>query len=171
MRFRLPYDIYEAPERVVLPLLPEGERKHFDLSGDCLGEDGQPTGELFVESKNVQGAGDQSTKFEAFLAHAYSATMRRRSDLGIDPKLEFMWATTCPWKGDGFREVASEAALLSAVEGAAESIIPADHQIDLEMIRQLVDRLWVWVISERHEEMIMGSQLRGWVWQRLGEGL
>src|SRR5262245_60842050 len=105
MRFRLPYDVYENAERVVVPLLPDGERKYFDLNGQCLGEDGTPRSELYVESKNVKDAGSQATEFKEFLANAYSGTMRRQADLGMDPKLEFMWATTCPWKGTGFREV------------------------------------------------------------------
>ncbi|HEX3361331.1 MAG TPA: hypothetical protein VHS74_10100 [Solirubrobacterales bacterium] len=169
MRFRLPYDVYGSPERVVLPLLPEGERKHFDLAGDLLDEDGRPSSPIYVESKNVKGAGDQATKFKDFLAHAYSATLRKTQDLGIDPKLEFMWATTCPWKGDGFREVAAETALREAIENADDNVIPSAHEPDETILRSLTDRLWVWVISERHEDMVLGSQLRGWIAQRLEE--
>jgi hypothetical protein len=169
MRFRLPYDVYGSPERVVLPLLADGERKHFDLSGDLMDEDGQPGPEIYVESKNVKGAGDQAAGFKNFLAHAYSATARKTADLGLDPKVEFMWATTCPWKGDGFREVATEQALRAAIESTDETVIPTAHNVDDGIVRLVADRLWVWVISERQEEMVMGRQLRGWVAQRLGE--
>jgi len=169
MRFRLPYDAYANPERVVIPMLVDGEHKVYDLKGYCLDEKGNPGPEIYVESKNVKDAGDQGAEFQEFLARAYSGTMRLSSDLGMDPKHEFMWATTCPWKGKGFRGVATEDTILEAIRAAESHIIPGDHTVDGSMVRSLAERLWVWVISERQEEMVMGDQLRGWVAHKMEE--
>lgn len=161
MRFKMSYDIYENAERVVLPLLTDGRTKAFDLGGVHTDDAGEARAEVYVEAKNYADAGGQSAEFSQFLANAYSATVRKWNDINMDPKFEFMWATTCPWKGNGFRRVASSDALRKAVEEADEQVIPAAHEIDQEMITTVAKRLWVWVVCERHEEMILGEQMRG----------
>jgi hypothetical protein len=171
MRFQLPYDAYKNRERVVLPMLVEGQRKFYDLKGVCLDEGGQVGAEIYIESKAVSDAGQQGTEFKDFLARAYSATMRIKGDNGLDPKHEFMWATTCPWKGSGFRRVATRAELLDAVKKADDKIIPKDHNIDEAVVEAVANRLWVWVIAERHEEMIMGREMRAWVAAKIQENV
>jgi hypothetical protein len=161
MRFNMSYDIYESPERVILPLLVDGQTKAFDIGGVHTDEDGNRRAEVYVEAKNYEDAGGQSAEFREFLANAYSATVRKWNEINMDPKFEFMWATTCPWKGSGFRQVASSGALRKAVEEADEQVIPATHEIDEEMIAAVGQRLWVWVVSDRHEEMILGERMRG----------
>jgi hypothetical protein len=170
MRFRMPYDIYETPERVILPLLAEGKTKSFDLCGHYSEEKGDAGSEIFVEAKNYADAGNQASEFKKFLAWAYSATMQRQSEIGLDPKFEFMWATTCPWKGTGFREVASRDAIRKAIDAAGEEVIPIGHTPDDEMVDALVNRLWVWVICDRQEEMVLGNLMRSWIaakWEEL----
>ena len=181
LRFKLPYNAYQHAERVELTMLT-GIRETYDLNGDYLDEGGQEVTRIFVESKNLDGAGNQSTEYKRFLAQAYSATMHVLGEQkkGKDPKYEFMWATTCPWKGDGFRHVASWTALRDAVEWdrtrdleqlvagkKKPRVIPDDHLLDEDVARVVATRLWVWVISERHEEMTLGSKMRGWIEQRL----
>jgi transcriptional regulator with XRE-family HTH domain len=170
MRFNMSWDIYENAPLVALPLLASGKTKTFDLGGLHTDDDGETLAEIFVEAKNYKDAGSQSAEFSEFLANAYSATMRKRDDINMDPKWEFMWATMCPWKGTGFRQVASREALRSAVGTADEAIIPADHDIDEGMITALAQRLWVWVVCERHEDMILGGKMRGVVAAAREEG-
>lgn len=134
MRFTLPYDAYQHKERVTLELLT-GTVETYDLTGDHLDEDGEPQTRIFVESKNVDDAAGQSAEFKRFLAQAYSATAKRKQDLNGDPKCEFMWATSCPWKGTGFRQAASKENLRQAVEDHLDDdVLPKDHVIDDEMI-------------------------------------
>ena len=117
---------------------------------------------IYVESKNLEGAGNQALEFRRFLAQAYSATKNSlgADNKGIDPKWEFMWATTCPWKGDGFRTVADWQEVRKAAEWDStrdETIpvagsklaraVPAGHVIDEDVARMVADRIWVWVIS------------------------
>jgi hypothetical protein len=181
LRFKLPYNAYQHKERVSLDMLT-GHVESYDLNGDVLDEDGRELTRIYIESKNLDGAGSQSVEFKRFLAQAYSATKHRlgAETPGIDPKYEFMWATTCPWKGDGFRQVATWQEVRDAVmwdrDRSLEVLVagkrmpravPEGHVVDKELVRTVAGRIWVWVISDRHEEMTMGGKLRGWVQERL----
>jgi hypothetical protein len=169
MRFLLPYDAYQHREKVSLPMLT-GRVETYDLSGDHRGEDLEWRTEIYVESKNVGEAAGQAAEFKRFLAQAYSATAKRRDELSADPKFEFMWATTCPWKGNGFLEVASKDSIVAAIDSHLDDeVIPADHQIDASLVDLIKDRIWVWVIAERHEEMSPTDRMRGIVMQTLAE--
>lgn len=176
-RFKLPYDAYQHKERVTLKMLT-GHVETYDLNGDHLDEDGQAVTRVYVESKNLQGAGGQSAEFKRFLAQAYSATKAQLDDTRTDPKYEFMWATTCPWIGDGFRQVAIEDSVRAAVEGEIArdeevliagkrlpKVVPAGHAIDEQVLRDVTKRIWVWVISDRHEDMSISRKVRGWISQ------
>jgi hypothetical protein len=169
MRFRLPYDAYQHHEKVSLPMLT-GRVETYDLSGDHRAEDLEWRAEIFVESKNVGGAAGQDAEFKRFLAQAYSATAKRRDEIKTDPKFEFMWATTCPWKGNGFLEVASKDSILAAIDRHLDDeVIPKEHEIDASLVDLIPDRIWLWVIADRHEEMSPTNQMRGYVMQRLAE--
>lgn len=45
--------------------------------------------------------------------------------------------------------------------------IPEGHDVDDNVARMIADRIFVWVISDRHEAMTMGKTMRGWVHERL----
>jgi hypothetical protein len=169
MRFHLPYDAYQHPERVRLKMLT-GRVESYDLTGDHFDEGRQDATRIYIESKSVAGPGSQSAEFKRFLAQAYSATSTGFQDLGTDPKYRFMWATTSPWKGEGFRQVASPKSISSAVtEHVGGQILPPGHGVDDDLIRTVSERVWVWVISDHQEEMTIGSKMRGWIMQRLAE--
>ena len=123
--------------------------------------------------------GSQAVEFKRFLAQAYSAT-KARLDRGTDPKWEFMWATTCPWKGDGFRKVATWEEVRDAVAWDRDRdvaapvagrrlprAVPEGHEVDEDVARSVAERIWVWVISDRHEGMTLGRKMRGWIRERL----
>jgi hypothetical protein len=179
MRFKLPYNAYQHAERVRVEMLT-GIFETYDLNGDFLDEDGHAVTRIYVESKNVEGAGAQAAEFRRFLAQAYSATRMAITKGGADPKYEFMWGTTCPWKGEGFRRVAdwmevrnaavwdSERDLEVLVAGRKlQRAVPEDHAVDEDLARVVSKRIWLWVISDRHEGMTMGARMRGWVHERL----
>src|ERR1039458_1268215 len=154
LRFKLPYNAYQHKERVSLDMLT-GHIESYDLNGDMLDEDGVALTRVFIESKNVDGAGSQSVEFKRFLSQAYSATKHRLgpNNGGADPKYEFMWATTCPWKGNGFRKVAEWTEVRDAIvwdrDRDIETLvagrkvpraIPEGHEVDEEV---------VWTVAER----------------------
>lgn len=181
LRFKLPYNAYQHKERVSLDMLT-GHVETYDLNGDMLDEEGVAITRVFVESKNLDGAGSQSVEFRRFLAQAYSATKHRLGpdNKGADPKYEFMWATTCPWKGDGFRQAAGWTEVRDAIVWDRDRdlaapvagrklvrVIPEGHELDEEVVRTVAKRLFVWVISDRHEELTIGGKMRGWIQERL----
>ena len=179
LRFRLPYDAYQHKERVSLRMLT-GHYETYDLNGDHLDEDAQEVTRVYVESKNLAGAGNQSWEFTRFLAQAYSATKSVIDDSSMDPKYEFMWATTCPWKGDGFRQVASWEAVKQAVEQEAArdetvlvagkkwpKVVPDGCVPDDDLVRTVAERIWVWVISDKQEKLSLSGKMRGWIRERL----
>jgi hypothetical protein len=169
-RFELPYDAYQHQVRVSLAMLG-GRVKRYDLHGDYRDEDGVTQTRIFIECKNVEDAAGQGAEFVEFLARAYSATKKVISDVGNDPRYEFMWATTCPWKGTGFRQVASRDALSAAVAThIGGDIIPAGHEPDADLITEIAKRIWVWVVSDRQEDMSIGPMMRGWIAQKLEVG-
>lgn len=139
-----------------------GRVETYDLSGDHLDEDAEERTRIYVESKNLTGAGSQNAEFRQFLAQAYSATAMQKENLGgSDPEYEFMWATTCPWIGDGFRAVASKDKLLAAIEEFKDGkIVPKDHQVDQGLVDLVAERIWVWVISDRHEGMSPSERMK-----------
>lgn len=163
MRFNLHYDAYQHAERVSLVMLT-GQVETYDLTGDHLDDQGQARTLVFVESKNVKDAAGQGPEFERFLAQAYSAMARQIDEIGIDPKYEFMWATTCPWKGTGFRYAASKENVRKAVAAHLDGeVLPKDHTIDQDLIDRVADRVWLWVVAERHDEMSPTDEMRGHV--------
>ena len=46
-------------------------------------------------------------------------------------------------------------------------MLPKDHEIDDAMIDLVAQRLWLWVVSERHEDMSPTDEMRGHVWKAL----
>lgn len=181
LRFNLPYNSYEHIERVTLKMVT-GERKAYDLNGGFLDEQGQERTRVYIESKNLKTAGSQSNEFSRFLVQAYSATLCAVQEYGHDPKYEFMWATTCPWIGDGFCDVASEDALRTEVVKEVErdesvligkkrvpKLLPNDHEIEEQVLRSVSNRLLVWVISNRHEDITPDPKRAGMLLERLKE--
>lgn len=180
LRFKLPYNAYQHKERVSLEMMT-GQSEAYDLNGDVLDEDGCEVTRIFIESKNLDGAGSQGVEFKRFLAQAYSAT-KAQLEKGTDPKWEFMWATTCPWKGEGFTKVTTWEEVRDAAAWDRDRdldthiggrkvprAVGEGHDVDDDVARTVSDRLWVWVISGRHEEMTLGRKMRGWVHERLAQ--
>jgi hypothetical protein len=46
-------------------------------------------------------------------------------------------------------------------------VIPDGHVLDDELVRRVASRIWVWVLSDRHEGMMLGAKMRGWIAERL----
>ena len=58
LRFSLPYNAYQHKERVSLEMLT-GHLGTYDLNGDVVDENGVATTRVFIESKNLDGAGSR----------------------------------------------------------------------------------------------------------------
>lgn len=167
-RFNIEYTAYD-PVSCTEVLLLTDDKKRFDLSGNHLKPDLDTRCPIFVEAKNEK-AGGQKTAFLEFLAVSYSATKRWQDDHGSDPAFEFMFAMICPWRGGSeFYDCASATNIRQAVESEASpesKIIPENHEVDEQLIAALADRIWVWVIPRRQEEMSIGKTVMGWIQEK-----
>jgi hypothetical protein len=160
MRFELRWDAYQHRGKVSLTALT-GATKAYDLRGNHLTDGLTATVEVFIESKGEKTAGSQAAEFKQFLANAYSATKRQWDTVKLDPEYEFMWATRCPWKGTGWLEVATKQAITDAIEAdRGGTAIPEDHVVDEVVVDRLAERIWIWVVAERQDEMVPTTTMR-----------
>jgi len=155
-RFDVPFTTYEAEERMTLKLL-DGSLKTYDLYATHHNDDAARSYSgrvLYVESKNLTTPGKQNSDFPAFVATSYSVLHREWKDKDFDPKWEFMFATTHPWVISDFLKVTDAPSIAMACE--KHTALLGGQKIDQEIVAALAERLWVWIIPKRQEEMTMG---------------
>ena len=166
MRFEVRYTVYDQPVRVTLPLL-NGKSKRFDMLAQHYKADAEhsPSGrDVYVEVKNVHtlnSARKQSKQYKAFVATAYSATRAGALQLGRDPEYEFMWATRHPWEVEHFIELTTGAFVKEALS-ENDALLGGDTP-DASLADEIANRLWIWHIPTRQDEMTMGPVHRGYV--------
>jgi hypothetical protein len=167
MRFQVPYTVYDDPVRVSLPLV-NGSVKRFDMLSHHFAMD-QPSPskrDVYVEVKTVgtlNTARKQTAQYKEFVATAYSATKAAWTTIGRDPGFEFMWATRHPWEVEHFLQLTTPAFVESCV-GAHKALL-APEVCESPIAQVLSERLWVWHIPSRQDEMTMGPIYRGYVLQ------
>lgn len=166
MRFRLSYDVYTATIRTTLELLGGGS-KRFDLKGEHYDENYENPRDIYVEVKNVTSEGNLSTEWRDFVANAYSATHLLWDRFDRDPEIAFMFAATHPWSASKYWDATDPKEVREVCESRRE-LMPEDGPDD-ERIRALADRLFLWVISRRQEEMTMGREFRAVVMAKIAK--
>ena len=157
MRFRLLYDAYTSPARTRLDLLNDYQ-KRYDLKGEHFDEAYDHPKDIYVEVKNVTTDSNLPSAWREFVANAYSATHLAWDRGGGDPELAFMFAATHPWSPSTYWD-ATEPAKIREVCESKPDLMPADGPDD-GRIQALSNRLFLWVISRRQEEMTMGKEFR-----------
>lgn len=124
-------------------------RKVFDLTGFFLGDVRRP---LVVEVKNYSVVGGQGAEYTEFLSIAYSVTADAvRNDL--DRKTEFMWATWHPFSQTKWSKLTTEEEIVAALEVHPEKL--GDSVVDLSIVRQVAERLWLVPMHRRQDELLM----------------
>jgi hypothetical protein len=167
MRFQVPYTVYDNAVRVTLPLV-NGSVKKFDMLAHHYDSDQQTLSkrDIYVEVKTIgtlKSARKQTAQYKEFVATAYSATKAAWLSVGRDPTFEFMWATRHPWEVEHFLELTTPSFVESCV-GTHAGLI-GDEVCETPIAQLLADRLWVWHIPSRQDEMTMGPRYRGYVLQ------
>ena len=139
---------------------PEAEPFSFDLGGFLLG--GEIDGEEFLaESKFYASHGDQGTAYVKYLAQCYCAYGHRpeRCD-------NFMWITWAPFLVTKWPDLCTPDYVKSAVLTHCERAL---NEIDSSAAADLVDdticeavarRLWIIVLSERQETLVISKDHR-----------
>lgn len=129
----------------------------FDIAGVLKGDavDGQ---EFLGECKNYQGAGDQGTLYNEFVAKCYCAMKARpeRCD-------NFMWITWAPFLVTSWATLRSADYVKSAVINHRDKAMNEPDKdaallaIDMVAVNATAERLWMIVLSERQERALMMS--------------
>ena len=128
----------------------------FDLGGVLMGDELQ--GEEFLAEVKFYpaGAGDQGTLYRTYLAKCYRAYVTRpeRCD-------NFMWVTWAPFSVTKWADLCSSKEVEGAVlECREHSLAVADEEeaaarLDRNVCAAVADRLWLIVLSERQEQLVV----------------
>ncbi len=165
VRFLLPYDVYTNATRTTLKTY-DGE-KRFDLRGDHYDERFENPQEIYIEVKNYTTDQGLAGEFIDFVANAYSATQCEWDRMGQDPGWHFMFASTHAWSSTKYWQLTELESLREACAKRPHLMLP--EGADEERLRILSQRLFVWVISRRQEDMTMGSGFRGDIFNIIGK--
>jgi hypothetical protein len=174
MRFDVRYTIYDQVARVSLPLL-NGSVKRYDMVAQHFNDDRERTAsgvDVFVEVKNVGAlstALKQDKQFIEFVATAYSALEAGFDALGRDPGYEFMFATKHPWDVNNYLKFVTPQFVTKCCADHGE-LVPGDR-VDETRAAQLAEKLWIWIIPKRQNDMTMGRAHLGFVWNALKGGV
>ncbi len=163
VRFSLPYNVYENTVRCTLATV--NGVKRFDLKGDHYDEKYANPREIYIEVKTYKTDSGLDNAWKEFVATAYSATHVKWEELGRDPELEFMFASTHPWKPSSYWAATDVGSVREACEARAD-LMPDGGPVD-DRLQAVADNLFLWVISKRQEDMTMGKKFRGWVMDRI----
>jgi hypothetical protein len=128
----------------------------FDLGGSLRGED-LAGKEFFAESKFYKEPGDQGTSYREYLAKCYRAysSLPNRCDV-------FMWITWSPFLVQSWPKLRTPAFVREAVVQHAERVFGAGgaEEISDETCTEVANRLWLFVMSEELERLVLTADHR-----------
>ncbi|MFT4284017.1 MAG: hypothetical protein QM598_04210 [Protaetiibacter sp.] len=128
----------------------------FDIGGLFRG--GDLDGRTFAaEVKNYTDAGAQGTLYTEYLARCYRAR-------GINPGLtdQFMWITWHPFSVTKWSKLTTAAEVRSAVVQHSEKALgvpaeEAESAVDDSLCSQIAESLWLVVLSDKHELLMLSD--------------
>ncbi|MGA4777623.1 hypothetical protein ACPCUX_03700 [Cellulosimicrobium sp. AB352] len=142
-----------------------GNQYSYDLGGVLAGGD-YHLQHFLAESKKYDDASDQGTHFDKFLAQSYVTldTDGRMAD-------HFMWITWAPFRITTWTSLFStgkiEDALLSDVNRqrvfGGVDVETARSQIDRDLAEEVSRRIWVIVLSDKQETLVISDDERAQV--------
>lgn len=141
------FDCYDSPAQCTLEML-DGTTQLFDLKGKFWAS----RNEVFVESKNHSGPNDQAQRFEEFLAHAYSSTVKRAKVVSTDPCYEYIWVTWHPFAQGKWTKLLTKQNMRDAL--AVHPALLGGEPVDDEFIDLLEGRIWLLVLHEKQSELM-----------------
>lgn len=148
----------------------------YDLGGILFG--GEFDKDLFLaECKKYKGDQDQGEHFDKFLAQSY-VTLRD------EPRLadHFMWITWAPFRVTSWAKISQPEKIVHAlvkvprlrswVFGEDVSEDEANRQVNSSVVADLSSRMWMIVLSDRQEKLVISNEDRGLIMQnRVQAGL
>lgn len=138
-----------------------GDKFSFDLGGQLLGGDihGQ---EFLAESKFYSSHGDQGVQYSTWLGKCYCAYKQRpeRCD-------NFMWITWAPFLVTKWPDLRTTSYVRDQVLVHSDRVLgtgdptEAEALVENEVCTAVADRLWIIVLSERQERLVISKEHRG----------
>lgn len=144
---QFPFNAYEDKERCKA-FVQKGKPKKFDLRGFHLGTKEQRRG-MFVECKRYKTRGGQLKEFRRFLATAYSHHLKATELLGSCSE-DFLWVTSNPFETDNWHKLRSFESIKAAIQDNLD-LLEEGHEVDDDLIRDLVHRIWLLVFDEEKQ--------------------
>lgn len=145
---------YEHPAHLRVARPAGGERR-FDLGGVIRGGD-LDSRVLYAEVKKVSSAGDQGTKYEEYLANCYCKLLPDR-----ELPCEFMWITWHPFRVSSWTQLCDAESVRAAVTSRRDDWLGPGYEVDDDLCRATAERLWLIVLSEQQERLVMSDEMLG----------
>jgi hypothetical protein len=142
-----------------------GQKFSFDVGGILLGEEFD--GHFFVaECKKYKDDSDQGKHYDDHLAKCY--VTRRDFPRSAD---EFLWITWAPFRVTTWPQLCSADAVKKGllVERNRKRVFDtetkdeAEAAIDMDVVKDVSDRLWVVVLSDKQERLVISNEDRALV--------
>jgi hypothetical protein len=154
------------PDRVAIPKLSfnwadGGEPFSFDLGGILIGEELQGQ-EFLAECKKYATASDQNKHYDKYLAQCY-----RAFEMRADRCDNFMWITWSPFNVTDWDQILSVPRVRSSVLKYSDRVLNepdvsvAESLISDEVCKEVSDRLWMIVLSDRQEKLTLTREHLG----------
>jgi hypothetical protein len=163
-RFRIDQTVYDLDPQgnpytnVRVPQLQQDKFERFDLVGSLLNEEGRAGRTIYVECKKYSEAGDQGTLYDEYLAVCYLGFVHLSGGIAAPADVEFLWATYHPFAQTNFAKLTTAEQIKAGCDKHAARL--GDHAFDQSIAEQLEGRLWLAIVNQRVDEMIMGRELR-----------
>lgn len=137
----------------------------YDLGGTL--KYGEFEGQMFfAECKNYKNASDLATHYTKYLAQCYVAYLERPAFCD-----HFMWVAWSPHGTTSWDQLLTNTAVRSAVLKQRKQVfgvttVPeAEQLVDEKTCIEVASRLWMIILSERQEQLVISPQHRGLIEQ------
>ena len=143
-----------------------GRSFSFDIGGVLRG--GEFENRMFVaEAKKYSGAADQGTEYRSYLAKCYAAR-------SAAPQLtdHFMWITWHPFSVTTWRNLCTAQEVADAVVSHRDKVFQvgiateeAVAKVDQSLATEVAEGLWLIVLSDRQEKLVITDKHRSIIFQ------
>jgi hypothetical protein len=150
-RVDAPWTVYDNPPFTTLSR-PDGTRHRFDLAGYFIDPPGR---DFYAEVKKYAKQQDLTDQYNRFLANCYSVTTHLL-DSGPDRNTQFLWISWAPHSANRWDELTTANEILQACSKKPDLLGGAT--VKDEFVDLLATRLWLLILSDRHDDLMMKSE-------------
>ena len=134
---------------------PGGGARSFDLGGVILGGD-LDGHQFFAEIKKYSGIGNQGKMYGDYLANCYCMILQDRAK-----SYEFMWITWHPFNQSRWMRLCEWGEVRDEVSKRENEWLGSGCSVDEDLCKLVADRLWLIVLSDQQERLVMSDEMLG----------